>query len=700
MRKRTPKVPTPKIVIKGKLEKQESSERLVDNTFEYYTDNNNICVVETTKNKSPPRLVDEPVIPPTYLIKDGADLLKMSFAEYEKRLTAEGAQGANVEKDAEKTTENVEAGGENVEKKFVEGLVHTDSSETESDEIDPTNIEPTPYVSGKQKYKRSPKKKKVSDEEDATYEPTPKEKKKMGIKKWKAHPIRGVPRSVKARKDTTSIPQHESKVPKSPEYERVERTEVRDKDVEVDFIGNVEEPTSASKKPTTSQSSSHRFPKIQHELGAGPIGLEDVGDLFNEGKVNTLEREVSVLEKAKAKAEEKLEAVEAENIALRKEIQDHAEVSDQLTDGIEEVNAQYKTIDNANKMLHEMLGELHTSIANENEVLRKEAEALRTDKVIKEEQLNMLYIVDEHKLGINVQAVFDEIEIQRVEARGLEREKRLAEEAAESKKDQKKGLVIDIEEILGSSSQPNPTQEYEVNISNVDNTLVITPVGELKDVTPKEIRVDRRKIIEKRHSESKDDKEKEDDDEEDEELNELFKEIDDYDGDNDDDDNDDDDDDDDGDNDDDDDQGATGLLIVKHSDQNTLEDFLNDELNEQQEDQHQEVSSYGNQHAGDKVFLTIPKVIYLHAEVEGELEENRTRESMLEELGMDDGKLKFDIEEEIPQTPNRKYSFKFMNEANNFNNVIIEEGFDISEQDTPFHYAGVNDDFPTLTELF
>ncbi|MFS7928945.1 hypothetical protein Hanom_Chr04g00326741 [Helianthus anomalus] len=41
-----------------------------------------------------------------------------------------------------------------------------------------------------------------------------------------------------------------------------------------------------------------------------------------------------------------------------------------------------------------------------------------------------------------------------------------------------------------------------------------------------------------------------------------------------------------------------------------------------------------------------------------------------------------------------------MNEADNFNNVIIEEGSDISEEDTPFHYFGVDDDFPTLTELF
>ncbi|KAM0037095.1 hypothetical protein Hdeb2414_s0014g00434261 [Helianthus debilis subsp. tardiflorus] len=79
-RKRTPKVTTSKVVINGKSEKQESSERLVDNSFEYYTKNVNVCVAETKKKKSPPRLVDEPVTPPTDVIKEGVDLLKMSFS--------------------------------------------------------------------------------------------------------------------------------------------------------------------------------------------------------------------------------------------------------------------------------------------------------------------------------------------------------------------------------------------------------------------------------------------------------------------------------------------------------------------------------------------------------------------------------------------------------------------------------------------
>ncbi|MFS8007494.1 hypothetical protein Hanom_Chr14g01261621 [Helianthus anomalus] len=129
------------------------------------------------------------------------------------------------------------------------------------------------------------------------------------------------------------------------------------------------------------------------------------------------------------------------------------------------------------------------------------------------------------------------------------------------------------------------------------------------------------------------------------------------------------------------------ITSVKPTTQYTLDDFLNDQLNEQQDDQQQKSSSSGKQDA-DRVFLTPPKVIYFHSAFEGELEVPRTREEMLEELAMDDGNLKFDIEVDIPSSPKREYSLSFPNEADNFNDVIIEEGSDISEEDTPFHYSG------------
>ncbi|MFS7969973.1 hypothetical protein Hanom_Chr09g00815511 [Helianthus anomalus] len=130
-----------------------------------------------------------------------------------------------------------------------------------------------------------------------------------------------------------------------------------------------------------------------------------------------------------------------------------------------------------------------------------------------------------------------------------------------------------------------------------------------------------------------------------------------------------------------------------------MDDFLNDELNEQEEDQHQESSSSGIQLA-DQVFLTQPTVIYLNAPFEGELEVPRSRAEMLEELGLDDGKFKFDIEDEIPSLPEKEYEFKYAHEADNFHHVEVEDSSNSSEEDTPFHYSGLDDSFPTLAEMF
>ncbi|MFS7912051.1 hypothetical protein Hanom_Chr02g00125321 [Helianthus anomalus] len=158
-RKRTPKVSPKvvalKIVIKGKVGKGESHERL------------------PTKKKSPQRLVDEPVLNPTDLIQQGVELRKMTLDDFVKQ-----SEDAKAAKEAESSTKNVEA--DSLKEKEVKGVVESDSSATESD-VDPTMIAHISYISGKQKFKGVPKEKKNSDEEDSTYEPSPQEKKKKVI---------------------------------------------------------------------------------------------------------------------------------------------------------------------------------------------------------------------------------------------------------------------------------------------------------------------------------------------------------------------------------------------------------------------------------------------------------------------------------------------------------------------------------------
>ncbi|MFS7964686.1 hypothetical protein Hanom_Chr08g00753211 [Helianthus anomalus] len=249
-------------------------------------------------------------------------------------------------------------------------------------------------------------------------------------------------------------------------------------------------------------------------------------------------------------------------------------------------------LNDINKTLNQLISELHEASGNEFKAMKLEMEAMKADKAMKDEQLSMLYTVIEHHLGIDVHTIYNNIEIKRVEERWIERERRLAEEATQRKKE----IIVETQEAGGSSRQ--------VDVEMVD-----------AEVEPK------------------------------------------------------------------------GFYV-----QQKIEYFLNDEINEQEEDQHQESSSSGKQHA-DQIFLTQPTVIYLHAQFEGELEVPRSRADMLEELGLDDRKFKFDIEDEIPPLPEREYEFKYAQEADKYNEIFVEDTSDSSDEETDFHYAGIDETF-------
>ncbi|XP_021971329.1 ring-infected erythrocyte surface antigen-like [Helianthus annuus] len=196
----------------------------------------------------------------------------------------------------------------------------------------------------------------------------------------------------------------------------------------------------------------------------------------------------------------------------------------------------------------------------------------------------------------------------------MEKEKKDAEETAEALKDKGKGVVVDKEEIFGSSSQQvqqpdaenveanvaeveanvedvevkitdvevfNADVNVEVNVAEVEvneeNALVLaqlfTLVGEPKTVSysrednMRRIEVERHRLRAKpRKYEMVD----EDDDDDDEELKEWFGEVDDYHYDGKDDDNDDDD------------QGGNGgAMIVRRPGGNQVNDYLDDTQNEE-----------------------------------------------------------------------------------------------------------------------
>ncbi|MFS7913609.1 hypothetical protein Hanom_Chr02g00143721 [Helianthus anomalus] len=176
----------------------------------------------------------------------------------------------------------------------------------------------------------------------------------------------------------------------------------------------------------------------------------------------------------------------------------------------------------------------------------------------------------------------------------------------------------------------------------------------------------------------KDDEEGDDDDDEDTE--ELFKDIDDYHGSGDN-----------GNDDDDDNDGNSGALVVKQAGDHQVNDFLDDAHNKEKEQERPRGESSSGAKDADPVnlFSTTPKVIYLSHDVEeGELVENWTRETMNEALGFnDEDNFTFDFKKDMEDdAPDGDYVFKMVDEADNFNDVVIQDDSE-SDHEVPLHYS-------------
>ncbi|MFS7997616.1 hypothetical protein Hanom_Chr12g01143881 [Helianthus anomalus] len=508
--------------------------------------------------------------------------------------------------------------------------------------------------------------------------PTAEEKKKQRIKR-KVVQSGIIPRNVRAKKGGAAMPEFQSgksekhvitsKGPEAVKDQNVEVPEVEQVQSVEKKVGNddevvitdervstpppppenstipVDAETSKPKK-TTLPGPSEGFPNAQGEFLDDILRNEEF-DMFHDATIKDLSKKVSLLEmekeKAKAEAErdelkKKLEKTLKVNEELKEVVKDHAKrintlfedvddnakLFEQLSAKLSEVNVKYANMNETNQTLHQMLDELHEASANKIKVLKLEIRALRADKAVKDEQLNMLYTVEERR---------------------AQREKELAEAATQKKKE----LIVETQEAGGSSSKPEGDVEMvdaavnvEVENMEVDQDPSFFLVGEavsrpynlkhiIRMVKVEEMEGNIRAVDIKLLCWKEEEEEKIVD----EELERILEDVDNYDPSWDDF------------KDDEDDQGSTGMLIVTPSVQQSLDDFLNDEISEQEEDQHRESSSSGKQHTNQK-----------------------------------------------------EYEFKYANEADNFDHVEVEECSDISKEDIPFHYSGVDVTFPTLAEMF
>ncbi|MFS7978953.1 hypothetical protein Hanom_Chr10g00921581 [Helianthus anomalus] len=86
-----------------------------------------------------------------------------------------------------------------------------------------------------------------------------------------------------------------------------------------------------------------------------------------------------------------------------------------------EMREKTKSMNEINVTLNQLLSEINEASPNEMKVMKLEMEAMKADKVMKDEQLFMIYSVIESHLKIDVHAAFNEIEVKRAEERRLER---------------------------------------------------------------------------------------------------------------------------------------------------------------------------------------------------------------------------------------------------------------------------------------
>ncbi|MFS7966350.1 hypothetical protein Hanom_Chr09g00772741 [Helianthus anomalus] len=353
---------------------------------------------------------------------------------------------------------------------------------------------------------------------------------------------------------------------------------------------------------------------------------EGDSDMFNDKAVKELIQRVNKLEKEKAKTE-------LEWDILKKQVDLLMKGHDQLREELMQQNEEIKELENVNQTLNQLLNEMSEASSNEMKAMKLEMEAMKVDKVMKDQQLQMLVAVVESHLKMIIHAAFEEIDVIKANERRMERERCLLKKqirrikaCSSSQQHAEMTEVVEVQEqveddqemvkaeephepeflIVGEPSEP-------VDVENIIRRVeVIQRKRKVREVLLLEWKTDKFVLVGNKSDDKADDKSDKDDKD-----------------------------------DDDSDQGASRLLIKDPAVQEKVDELMNNEIIEQEDEVQNEASSFGKQPV-DQVLLSNPTVIYLNAQQQGEVEVRKTMDETLEELGLEDGKFRFDIEDEIP----------------------------------------------------
>ncbi|MFS8006759.1 hypothetical protein Hanom_Chr14g01252941 [Helianthus anomalus] len=132
--------------------------------------------------------------------------------------------------------------------------------------------------------------------------------------------------------------------------------------------------------------------------------------MLNNEAVKELPKKVANLEKAKAKTEEERDVLKGQIEMLMKahdearmvlidqeetikkmkdDAHDNSQLTELLTSEIATLNVKIKNLQDVNQTLNQLLSEMSEASSNEMKVMKLEMEAMKADKVMKDNQLNM-----------------------------------------------------------------------------------------------------------------------------------------------------------------------------------------------------------------------------------------------------------------------------------------------------------------------
>ncbi|KAJ0725518.1 hypothetical protein HanPI659440_Chr12g0459701 [Helianthus annuus] len=442
-----------------------------------------VVIKETEKGSSGEpqrRLIDETVVEPSEVIRQGDETLKETLESCFKKNEEIAAKQA--QKSISKKDETLKSSSDE----------DSEATQSESELVADT------VGKGKVQLKKKPlKKRKDSDEEDSPYEP---DLSKKNRKKRKAAPAGVIPRNVRARKSSAESQKeiegkkkqddaeksHVAEIPK--EIPTVESKKLNKDDDYVEITGfKFASPKHIHQDiPESSQPRVEYF-NLDFDDFSGATGNffddmpEGEGDMFHDVVVKDLIQRVKSLEKEKAeneaernKLKKKIdELVDTNNKfidalvvkenrmkKMKEDIEDNAEVVDTFTNEIASLNAKVKDLQNINQTLNQLFNEMNEASSNEMKALKFEMEAMKADKVMKDQQLEMLTAIVETHLKLNIHEAFDQVDVIKANERRQERERQIAEEAnLKNKGIVEEVVVVDASQnqpdIGGSSSQPD-----------------------------------------------------------------------------------------------------------------------------------------------------------------------------------------------------------------------------------------------------